>query len=202
LFLVKMSKPETNELRKSPHSDPAMVLVNQAMHISTEKQLDAQPQDGIPFPPLPILSSDVPKMPETNIEVKQEDNSDLTKYGNINIEKKKTAEPKDNGDSFVVDDEDPVDLARDIGIQPVPIFYPTMEDFANFEAYISKVVEPKCDITKDGVCKLIPPQEWLDELMFEGERDTRRLPRVIARRQQVESTVQHGAYQQVITIFS
>lgn len=43
----------------------------------------------------------------------------------------------------------------------IPVFKPTMEEFQNFEAYVSRI-EPWGQ--RSGIVKIIPPQEWKDAL--------------------------------------
>jgi hypothetical protein len=38
-----------------------------------------------------------------------------------------------------------------------PVFHPTMEEFADFNAYMGKV---KGDLERVGLCKIVPPKEW------------------------------------------
>jgi hypothetical protein len=39
----------------------------------------------------------------------------------------------------------------------IPVFKPTMEEFQDFEAYVSKI---ECWGVKSGIVKVIPPKEW------------------------------------------
>ena len=43
------------------------------------------------------------------------------------------------------------------GIRECPVFYPTDEEFANFEAYV-RSIEPQC--LEHGICKVVPPKGW------------------------------------------
>ncbi|KAI6152692.1 JmjC domain, hydroxylase-domain-containing protein [Pisolithus thermaeus] len=43
----------------------------------------------------------------------------------------------------------------------IPVFKPTMDEFANFEQYMSKV---ECWGLRSGIIKVIPPKEWADAL--------------------------------------
>jgi hypothetical protein len=39
----------------------------------------------------------------------------------------------------------------------IPVFKPTMDEFRNFEDYVSKI---ECWGSKSGIVKVIPPKEW------------------------------------------
>lgn len=39
----------------------------------------------------------------------------------------------------------------------IPVYTPTMEEFADFNRFVAKI-EPVC--SKIGLCKVIPPKEW------------------------------------------
>lgn len=41
------------------------------------------------------------------------------------------------------------------GIRECPIFYPTAEEFSNFEQYVLSI-EPHC--LEHGICKVVPPE--------------------------------------------
>ena len=43
------------------------------------------------------------------------------------------------------------------GIRECPIFYPTAEEFSNFEQYVLSI-EPQC--LEHGICKIVPPSGW------------------------------------------
>ncbi|KAF9221048.1 JmjC-domain-containing protein [Gyrodon lividus] len=43
----------------------------------------------------------------------------------------------------------------------IPVFKPTMEEFADFEQYMSKI---ECWGLRSGIVKVIPPKEWVDAL--------------------------------------
>ena len=43
------------------------------------------------------------------------------------------------------------------GIRECPIFYPTAEEFGNFEEYVLSI-EPQC--LEHGICKVVPPAGW------------------------------------------
>lgn len=43
-----------------------------------------------------------------------------------------------------------------------PVFRPSLSEFREFKTYLDQVIEPTCRDTV-GICKVIPPQEWLDE---------------------------------------
>jgi len=43
------------------------------------------------------------------------------------------------------------------GIRECPVFYPTAEEFGNFEAYVLSI-EPQC--LEHGICKVVPPAGW------------------------------------------
>ena len=58
----------------------------------------------------------------------------------------------DSSKHFLDPDDDP--LAQ----RGIPVFKPTMEEFKDFEAYMSQV---ECWGMKSGIIKVIPPIEWL-----------------------------------------
>jgi hypothetical protein len=43
------------------------------------------------------------------------------------------------------------------GIRECPVFYPTAEEFSNFEEYVLSI-EPQC--LEHGICKVVPPAGW------------------------------------------
>ncbi|KAH0835679.1 JmjC domain, hydroxylase-domain-containing protein [Lanmaoa asiatica] len=43
----------------------------------------------------------------------------------------------------------------------IPVFKPTMDEFADFEGYMTKI---ECWGLKSGIVKVIPPKEWVDAL--------------------------------------
>lgn len=43
------------------------------------------------------------------------------------------------------------------GIRECPVFYPTAEEFGNFEEYVLSI-EPQC--LEHGICKVVPPAGW------------------------------------------
>lgn len=43
----------------------------------------------------------------------------------------------------------------------IPVFKPTMDEFADFELYMSRI---ECWGTRSGIVKVIPPKEWVDTL--------------------------------------
>ncbi|KAF0982562.1 hypothetical protein FDP41_011492 [Naegleria fowleri] len=57
------------------------------------------------------------------------------------------------------------------GYDSVPVFTPTLEEMADFQGYIDRVVDPACSY--GGICKIIPPKEWkphnftMDQIDFE-----------------------------------
>jgi hypothetical protein len=59
--------------------------------------------------------------------------------------------PSSDGKSYLDPDDD---LLASRGI---PVFKPTMQEFADFEGYIEKI---ECWGNKSGIVKVIPPKEW------------------------------------------
>lgn len=60
--------------------------------------------------------------------------------------------PSPASDKGYLDPDD--DLLASRGI---PVFKPSMDEFRDFEAYMSRV---ECWGTKSGIVKIIPPKEW------------------------------------------
>ncbi|KAF8556709.1 JmjC-domain-containing protein [Imleria badia] len=65
--------------------------------------------------------------------------------------------PSPNSDArpWLDPDDDP--LAH----RGIPVFKPTMDEFADFEGYMTKI---ECWGLKSGIVKVIPPKEWVDAL--------------------------------------
>ena len=62
-----------------------------------------------------------------------------------------TGTPRSNGKVWLDPADDP--LAH----RGIPVFKPTMAEFEDFEAYVSKI---ECWGSRSGIVKIIPPQEW------------------------------------------
>ncbi|KAG2393936.1 hypothetical protein C9374_003700 [Naegleria lovaniensis] len=64
-----------------------------------------------------------------------------------------------------------LNLSHTSGYDSVPVLTPTMEEMADFQGYIDRVVDPACSY--GGICKVIPPKEWkphhftMDQIDFE-----------------------------------
>ncbi|KAF5378159.1 hypothetical protein D9615_007617 [Tricholomella constricta] len=63
--------------------------------------------------------------------------------------------PNSDGKTWLDPEDDP--LAH----RGIPVFKPTMEEFQDFEGYVSKL---ECWGSKSGIVKIIPPKEWTDAL--------------------------------------
>ncbi|KZP12459.1 JmjC-domain-containing protein [Athelia psychrophila] len=63
--------------------------------------------------------------------------------------------PDSDGKTWLDPDDDP--LAH----RGIPVFKPTMEEFQDFEGYMNKI---ECWGSKSGIVKVVPPQEWTDDL--------------------------------------
>ncbi|KAH7908694.1 JmjC domain, hydroxylase-domain-containing protein [Hygrophoropsis aurantiaca] len=63
--------------------------------------------------------------------------------------------PNSDGHTWLDPEDDP--LAH----RGIPVFKPTMDEFADFEGYMTKV---ECWGLKSGIVKIIPPKEWTDAL--------------------------------------
>ncbi|KAG6828873.1 hypothetical protein H0H92_006482 [Tricholoma furcatifolium] len=63
--------------------------------------------------------------------------------------------PRSDGKAWLSPEDDP--LAH----RGIPVFKPTMEEFRDFEGYVSKI---ECWGAKSGIVKVIPPKEWTDSL--------------------------------------
>ncbi|KAG6872822.1 hypothetical protein C0995_006304 [Termitomyces sp. Mi166 len=63
--------------------------------------------------------------------------------------------PSSDGKTWLDPEDDP--LAH----RGIPVFKPTMEEFRDFEEYVSKI---ECWGTRSGIVKIIPPKEWTDSL--------------------------------------
>ncbi|EMD35808.1 hypothetical protein CERSUDRAFT_156544 [Gelatoporia subvermispora B] len=63
--------------------------------------------------------------------------------------------PRSDGKTWLDPADDP--LAQ----RGIPVFKPTMEEFQDFEAYMSRV---ECWGMRSGIVKVIPPKEWTDKL--------------------------------------
>ncbi|KAG9312599.1 JmjC domain, hydroxylase-domain-containing protein [Chiua virens] len=63
--------------------------------------------------------------------------------------------PHSDGRPWLHPDDDP--LAH----RGIPVFKPTMDEFADFEDYMAKI---ECWGLKSGIVKVIPPKEWQDAL--------------------------------------
>ncbi|KAH0580355.1 hypothetical protein H2248_001857 [Termitomyces sp. 'cryptogamus'] len=63
--------------------------------------------------------------------------------------------PSSDGKTWLDPGDDP--LAH----RGIPVFKPTMEEFKDFEEYVSKI---ECWGMKSGIVKIIPPKEWTDSL--------------------------------------
>ncbi|KIJ67259.1 hypothetical protein HYDPIDRAFT_84235 [Hydnomerulius pinastri MD-312] len=63
--------------------------------------------------------------------------------------------PHSDGRTWLEPDDDP--LAH----RGIPVFKPTMDEFADFEGYMTKV---EAWGLKSGIVKVIPPKEWVDAL--------------------------------------
>ncbi|KAF8063524.1 jumonji superfamily protein [Lyophyllum atratum] len=59
--------------------------------------------------------------------------------------------PSSDGKTWLDPEDDP--LAH----RGIPVFKPTMEEFQDFEGYVSKI---ECWGSKSGIVKVIPPKEW------------------------------------------
>lgn len=59
------------------------------------------------------------------------------------------------GHSWLSPDDDP------LATKGIPVFKPTMEEFEDFEAYMTRV---ECWGTRSGIVKIIPPKQWSDAL--------------------------------------
>ncbi|GLB42769.1 putative jmjN domain containing protein [Lyophyllum shimeji] len=63
--------------------------------------------------------------------------------------------PNSDGKTWLDPEDDP--LAH----RGIPVFKPTMEEFQDFEGYVTKI---ECWGMKSGIVKVIPPKEWTDAL--------------------------------------
>ncbi|KAG6868897.1 hypothetical protein C0993_008195 [Termitomyces sp. T159_Od127] len=63
--------------------------------------------------------------------------------------------PSSDGKTWLDPEDDP--LAH----RGIPVFKPTMEEFRDFEGYVSRI---ECWGMKSGIVKIIPPKEWSDSL--------------------------------------
>ncbi|KAG5646780.1 hypothetical protein DXG03_002156 [Asterophora parasitica] len=63
--------------------------------------------------------------------------------------------PNSDGKTWLDPEDDP--LAH----RGIPVFKPTMQDFEDFEAYVTKL---ECWGSKSGIVKIIPPKEWTEAL--------------------------------------
>lgn len=63
--------------------------------------------------------------------------------------------PHSNGRTWLSPEDDP--LAQ----RGIPVFKPTMEEFIDFEGFVSKI---ECWGQKSGIVKIIPPDEWAESL--------------------------------------
>jgi jmjN domain len=59
--------------------------------------------------------------------------------------------PDSNGRIWLDPEDDP--LAH----RGIPVFRPTMDEFEDFEGYVTKI---ECWGTRSGIVKVIPPAEW------------------------------------------
>lgn len=59
--------------------------------------------------------------------------------------------PGSDGKAWLDPNDDP--LAH----HGIPVFKPTMDEFGDFEAYMTKV---ECWGSRSGIVKIIPPKEW------------------------------------------
>jgi hypothetical protein len=59
--------------------------------------------------------------------------------------------PEYNGQDWLDPEDDP--LAH----RGIPVFRPTMEEFEDFEGYVTKI---ECWGTRSGIVKVIPPKAW------------------------------------------
>ncbi|KAF8639027.1 hypothetical protein AX17_001779 [Amanita inopinata Kibby_2008] len=74
-------------------------------------------------------------------------------YGSANIQLPPS--PHSDGKTWLTPGDDP--LAH----RGIPVFKPTMEEFEDFEQYMTKI---ECWGTRSGIVKVIPPREWTDAL--------------------------------------
>jgi hypothetical protein len=44
-------------------------------------------------------------------------------------------------------------------LKPLPIFYPTKEDFEDFKSYILKIHKESMEY---GSCRIVPPKDWFE----------------------------------------
>ncbi|KAJ7078409.1 jumonji superfamily protein [Mycena belliarum] len=63
--------------------------------------------------------------------------------------------PDSEGKTYLSPDDDP--LAH----RGIPVFKPTMHEFADFEGYMTRV---ECWGRRSGIVKVVPPKEWTDAL--------------------------------------
>ncbi|KAG6917212.1 hypothetical protein DXG01_003417 [Tephrocybe rancida] len=63
--------------------------------------------------------------------------------------------PSSDGKTWLDPKDDPM------AHRGIPVFKPTMEEFKDFEGYVSKI---ECWGNKSGIVKIIPPKEWTDSL--------------------------------------
>ncbi|KAJ7280431.1 JmjC-domain-containing protein, partial [Mycena rebaudengoi] len=63
--------------------------------------------------------------------------------------------PDSDGKTYLSPDDDP--LAH----RGIPVFKPSMQEFEDFEAYMTRV---ECWGRKSGIVKVVPPKEWRDAL--------------------------------------
>ncbi|THH06325.1 hypothetical protein EW145_g4167 [Phellinidium pouzarii] len=65
------------------------------------------------------------------------------------------ASPLSSGRTWLSPDDDP------LATKGIPVFKPTMDEFVDFEAYMTRV---ECWGMRSGIVKIVPPKEWSDSL--------------------------------------
>lgn len=78
-------------------------------------------------------------------------------YGNAGIPLPPS--PDSDGKGFLHPEDDPNAL------RGIPVFKPSMDEFRDFEAYITKI---ECWGNRSGIVKVIPPKEWSVLLLYIG----------------------------------
>ncbi|KAI0065221.1 JmjC-domain-containing protein [Artomyces pyxidatus] len=63
--------------------------------------------------------------------------------------------PNSDGKTWLDPEDDP------LASRGIPVFKPTMEEFRDFEGYMTKI---ECWGSRSGIVKVIPPKEWCDAL--------------------------------------